>query len=199
MSDRNKAVVRRLVEEVYNRGDVRLLSELVAAGHVGHEAIGDHYGPEGVQVVVLELRAAFPDLRVTLEDLVAEGDRVVRRFTLRGAHAGPFQGIPPSGQRVAVGGIGIDRLADGKLAESWVSLDALALLRQVEAGSAIRVPNGRPLTGDGDARPALGVPTTEPAPRPVRRRDGRRQERRLADGLCLERVRPGSARARAAD
>src|SRR5688572_29072872 len=80
----NKAIVRRLVEEVINRGDTRLLPALVDADHVFHDLTGDLYGPEGVGLVVAETRAAFPDLRVTLDDLIAGGDRVVRRFTLRG-------------------------------------------------------------------------------------------------------------------
>jgi steroid delta-isomerase-like uncharacterized protein len=134
----NEAVVRRLVEEVLNRGQTGLLAELVAVDHVGHDPLGDHYGPEGLRIAVAEYRAAFPDLSVTVEDLVAEGDKVARRFTLRGTHAGPFMGIPATGRAVAASGIAIDRLAGGKVAESWVSLDALGLLRQLGARPVLR-------------------------------------------------------------
>ncbi len=133
MPEGNEAVVRRLIEEVLNRGQTGLLAELVAADHVGHDPLGDHYGPEGLRIAVAEYRAAFPDLRVTVEDLVTEGDKVVHRFTLRGTHAGPFLGIPATGRAVAAAGIAIDRLTGGKVAESWVSLDALGLLRQLGA------------------------------------------------------------------
>jgi predicted ester cyclase len=128
---RNKTIVRRLIEEVVNEGDTRLLPDLIAADHVCHEPSGDLYGPEGVGLLVAELRLAFPDLRVTLDDLLADGDRVVRRFTLRGTHGGIYTMVPATGRRVEVAGIGIDRLAAGKLVESWVQLDALGLLRQL--------------------------------------------------------------------
>jgi steroid delta-isomerase-like uncharacterized protein len=136
----NEAVVRRLVEEVLNRGRTGLLAELVAADHVGHDPFGDHYGPEGLRIAVAEYRAAFPDLRVTVEDLVTAGDTVVHRFTLRGTHAGPFLGIPPTGRAVTAAGIAIDRLVGGKVAESWVVLDALGLLRQLGASPVVRRP-----------------------------------------------------------
>ena len=133
MSARNKALGRRFVEEVVNLGRTDLLPHLVAAEHVRHAPDGDLYGPEGVRVDLAEWRAGFPDLRVVVEDLVAEGDRVASRFVLRGTHAGPFLGVAPTGRRIALAGVAIDRLAGGRLAESWVSLDCLGLLRQLES------------------------------------------------------------------
>ncbi len=133
MEKRNEEIVRRLVEEVINRGAIELLPLVVGPDHVGHDPLGDHYGPDGVRIGVAELRAAFPDLRVTIEDVMATGDRVARRFTIRGTHRGPFMGFPGTGRSVTATGIAIDRLADGKLAESWVCLDALGLLRQLGA------------------------------------------------------------------
>jgi steroid delta-isomerase-like uncharacterized protein len=156
MLEENEAIVRRLIEQVINRGQTGLLAELVAADHVGHAPFGDHYGPEGLRIAVAEYRAAFPDLRVTVEDLVTAGDKVVHRFTLRGTHAGPFLGIPPTGRVVTVTGIAIDRLAGGKVAESWVSLDALNLLRQLGASPALRRP-ADPAPPD-TASPSSGVP-----------------------------------------
>ena len=129
----NKAVVLRFVEEVVNRGDTRLLADLVAAQHVRHAPDGDLYGSEGVRIDVAEWRSGFPDLRLEVEDQVAEGDRVASRFVLRGTHHGPFLGVAPTGRPVAVAGVSIDRLAGGRLAESWISLDALGLLRQIGA------------------------------------------------------------------
>jgi steroid delta-isomerase-like uncharacterized protein len=137
MPEGNEAVVRRLLEDVVNCGCTDLLAELIAADHIGHDPLGDHYGPEGFRISVAEYRAAFPDLELTVEDLVTAEDKVVHRFTLRGTHSGSFMGIPPTGRAVSAAGIAIDRLADGKVAESWVSLDALNLLRQLGAAPTL--------------------------------------------------------------
>ena len=128
----NEALVRRFLDEVVNGGDARLLAELVATDHVRHAPDGDLYGPEGVRIDLAEYRSGFPDLHVTVEDLVAAGDRVASRFVLRGSHAGPFLGLAPTGRAVAVAGVCIDRVAGGRLAESWVALDGLGLLRQLD-------------------------------------------------------------------
>ena len=133
MAGAHEAVIRRLVDEVVNGGHTDLLPELVAADHVGHDHLGDRYGPEGVRIGVAEFRAAFPDLRMTVEDLFTDEDRAAWRFTLRGTHAGPFMGIPATGRPVRASGVRIDRLAAGRLVESWVGLDVLGLLRQLGA------------------------------------------------------------------
>jgi steroid delta-isomerase-like uncharacterized protein len=131
MAGADEAIIRRFVEEVVNRGNTDLLNELVAADHVGHDHLGDRYGPEGVRIGVAEWRVAFPDLRLTIDDLLAHEGRVAWRYTLLGTHAGPFMGIPATGRPVRVSGIRIDRLGGRRLAESWVCLDALGLLRQL--------------------------------------------------------------------
>jgi predicted ester cyclase len=133
MAGASEAIIRRLVEEVINGGNTDLLTELVAADHVGHDHLGDRYGPGGVRIGVAECREAFPDLRLTIEDLFAHEDRAAWRFTLVGTHAGPFMDIPPTGRPVTASGLRIDRLAEGRLHESWVGLDVLGLLRQLGA------------------------------------------------------------------
>ena len=122
----NKAIVRRLMEEVLGHGRLHLLPELVAPAYVGHFEIGDHYGPGGVRIDIAAYRTAFPDLAVTLDDLLADGDQVVRRFTLRGTHRQMFLGVPASGRPVVLHGIAIDRLVRGQLVESWVQVDGPA-------------------------------------------------------------------------
>ena len=131
MSRINKALVRRFVEEVVNRGDLRLLADLVAPNHVRHAPDGDLYGPEGVRIDLADYRVAFPDLEVAIEDVIAEGDWVASRFVLRGTHRGPFLGVAPTGRAVELVGIGVDRVSGGRLTESWVSLDGLGLLRRL--------------------------------------------------------------------
>jgi predicted ester cyclase len=121
----NKEIVRRLMEEVLGQGRFKLLTELVAADYVGHFALGDHYGPEGFQIAAAAYRTAFPDLTVTLDDLLADGDKVVRRYTLQGTHHESLLGEPATGQRLTLQGIAIDRLADGLLVETWAHIGRL--------------------------------------------------------------------------
>lgn len=133
MSTHNKDVVRCFVEEVVNGCNTRLLADLVAVNHVRHAPDGDFYGPEGVRIDLAEYWCGFPDLRLVLEDLIAEGDRVVSRFVLHGTHVNAFLGLEPTGQIVSIPGVAIDRVTEGRLAESWVTLDTLGLLRQLKA------------------------------------------------------------------
>ena len=120
----NKAVVRRLWEEVWNRADLAVADQIFDAAYAAHE--------KGSVPVI---RAAFPDSHHTIEDLIAEGDKVVTRFTWRGTHRGEFMGVPPTGRHVAVGGIWIHRVEDGRIVEGreWGQLDWLGLLRQLGA------------------------------------------------------------------
>ena len=111
------------MEEVWAIGDLSLLPELVASDYVGHLPIGDHYGPVGARIDIESYRRAMPDLTVTLAELFAVDDKVVRRFTLHGTHALPFFGFRASGKRVALDGIAIDHLANEQIIESWIRLD----------------------------------------------------------------------------
>jgi steroid delta-isomerase-like uncharacterized protein len=133
VDDADALLVRRFVDEVVNLGHVGLLEEFVAQDHVGHDPLGDHYGPEGLAIWVMELRTAFPDLLVTIDDLIREGDRVAHRFTMAGTHRGPFMGLSPTNRAVMVTGFAFDRLHDNQLVERWSTLDAVGLLRQLGA------------------------------------------------------------------
>ena len=136
--------VTLLVDEVINGGNTRLLSDLLDPEHVTHDPTGDLYGPEGMRIDISGYRTAFPDFRMTTEDLVADGDRVARRFRLEGTHAGDFMGIPPSGRHVALGGIAIHRFAEGRLIETWLSYDCLGLLDQLRAAATEADAEGNP-------------------------------------------------------
>lgn len=123
MSAFNTSVIRMLMDDVWGRGQLELLSTVVSEDYIGHLPIGDHYGPEGVRIDVAAYRTAFPDLSVTIDDLFAVGDRVARRYTLRGTHLHSFLGAPGHGQIVVLHAVAIDRFASGLLVESWVHGD----------------------------------------------------------------------------
>jgi predicted ester cyclase len=122
----NLRVVRRLMEDVWAGGDLGLLTELVADSYVGHQPIGDHYGPAGARIDIGSYRQAIPDLTVTLDDLMVIEDRVIRRFTITGTHRAPLLGTPASGQRILLEGIAIDRLESSQLVESWAQIATIA-------------------------------------------------------------------------
>lgn len=133
MSEQNKSVERRLLEEVYGQGKLEVIDELVASDFVGHgtAADGGDQGRDAYKQSVVEMRGAFPDLQLTVEDQIAEGDKVVTRWRARETHAGTFQGVPPTGKLGEISGTIIDRLADGKVVECWSNTDDLGLLQQL--------------------------------------------------------------------
>lgn len=132
--DRNKALLRRFYEELWSQGDLETISELVADDFVDHYPLpGAPPGREGVAALINTWRTAFPDMRETCEDLIAEGDKVVGRFTIRGTHSGGFMGVPPTGQCVTMSGIDIVRVAGGKIAEFWYGEHLVELMQQLGA------------------------------------------------------------------
>lgn len=131
--DTNAAIVRRFVTDVLGGADPTALRELIAPEHIAHLPLGDHFGPLGLRIEIDDLHAAFPDLLVTLDDLIAADDRVARRFTLTGTHQGPFLGLPATGKGVVLAGMAIDRLENERVVECWVHLDIIGLLRQLDA------------------------------------------------------------------
>lgn len=151
----NKTVVVRFIRDVLNKGGHRAPSELVAADHALHSLQGDLYGPEGLRIAVTEYRTGFPDLVVDVEEIMADGDWVARRFTLRGTHTGRFRGMPGSGRCIAAQGIGIDPVrersprrklgkprrcgddASNGVGRSMVTLNLIALAREWSAPAGV--------------------------------------------------------------
>jgi steroid delta-isomerase-like uncharacterized protein len=131
MSEQNKRLMRRGIEEVWNKGNLAVVDDLIAGDFVGHSPPDEHHGPEGVKQYFAMLRAAFPDIHFTIEDQIAEDDRVVTRWTARATHTGPFKGIPPTGKAGVVTGITINRVAGGKVLEGWTNKDDLGMLQQL--------------------------------------------------------------------
>ncbi len=124
----NKAYHRRLLEDVLNQRDLALLDALCASDIVLHNASTDMQGLAAYKQFLSTFLTASPDLHFTVEDQVAEGDKLVTRYTARGTQQGPFMGIPPTGKRVTVSGIAITRCAGGKAAEEWANADWLGFL-----------------------------------------------------------------------
>lgn len=131
MSEQNKVVERRLIEEVWNQGHFAVVDELIAGDYIGHSTTPEDetHGPAGYKQFFAALRQALPDIHFTIEDQVAEGDRVVTRWTASGTHRGEFRGIPPTGRHGAITGTTIDRIANGKVVECWTNADDLGLMR----------------------------------------------------------------------
>ena len=130
-TEENKALLRRLFDEVWNQENLATVDELLAADYVLHDPALQVRGPQGFKAYVSAFRAAFPDMHATIEDQIAEDDRVAMRFTVHATHKGEFQGIAPTGKQVALSGIDIQHVIDGKIVENWVNLDALGLLQQL--------------------------------------------------------------------
>jgi len=131
--EENKAVVRRFLEEVFRGGNLELADELFTPDYVLHDFAvpKEMRGPEGMKRYMSMYRAAYPDTSFTIEDQVAEGGKVVTRWTGRGTHQGELMGIPPTGERVTVTGIEFDRVSGGRIEETWVSYDALGMMQQL--------------------------------------------------------------------
>jgi steroid delta-isomerase-like uncharacterized protein len=120
----NKALVRRMFEEVYNQEHYEVADELFAENYVSHNGLGiTVLGPEGIKRVAAMQRAAFPDQQSIIEDLIAQSDKVVVRGIDRMTHMGEFLGYPPTGKTFSITWIDIFRIENGKLAEAWLEMD----------------------------------------------------------------------------
>ena len=127
----NKVLHRRFLEEVMNQRNLALVDELCVPDMVLHNASTTIQGREPYKQYLSMILAGGSDLHVTIEDQIAEGDKVVTRYTTRGTHQEPFMGIPPTGKHITVTGIAITRFANGKAVEEWANADWLGLLQQL--------------------------------------------------------------------
>jgi steroid delta-isomerase-like uncharacterized protein len=133
-SQENKELARRFMDEVWNKGNLDFIDEVTAPNFVSHDPASPEDmggGVEGVRRFTEMYRSAFPDIQMTVEDVIAEGDKVVTRWTAHATHQGELMGIPPSGNRVKVTGISIDRIEGGKVVETWSNYDALGMMQQL--------------------------------------------------------------------
>lgn len=138
----NKNIVRRMYEEVWNKRNLEAAKELIAPSHAVQlfEAADSGVGPEAYVQNVVQFVRAFPDLKFTILDMVAEKEKVVAYWNIAGTHKGEFRGITPTGKKVSVDGITIIQLADGKIMDSYVSLDMWSMMQQLGVVPAMGQP-----------------------------------------------------------
>jgi steroid delta-isomerase-like uncharacterized protein len=129
-TEENKAVLRRIFEAI-NRGDLAMLDDIIADNYVYHSPFGEVKGLDGLKQMFNMFRTAFPDLKATIEDMVAEGDKVAWRSTLRGTHKGELMGIAPTGKKINMAGSGLAHYAGGKELEAWGVADTLVFYQQL--------------------------------------------------------------------
>ncbi len=142
MSRENKEISRRYLEEVWNGGNLDAVEEYVSPDYIGHDPVsGEVRGPAAVKEFIRSYRTAFPDLRVTIDQQIAEGDLLAERWTAIGTHKGELMGIPPTGKQATVTGISISHISGGKIVEGYTNWDALGLLRQL---GVVEVPTPAP-------------------------------------------------------
>lgn len=129
----NRAILRRLIEEVYNQGNLAVADELYSMDAVRHDPATPDVGkgPEFAKQIATRYRAAFPDLHLSIADMIVEGDKVATRWTCTGTHQGVLQGIAPTGKNISLSGISIGRFANGKIAEEWANWDTLGMMKQL--------------------------------------------------------------------
>jgi predicted ester cyclase len=140
--EQNKRIFRRVIEEAYGEGDLEVPGEVFAADFVEHQAGVVPPTVDGVKGTISFLRAAFPDLRLTIEEIIASGDKTWARLTARGTHRGQFMGLLPTGKPFAITVIDECRFENGKIVEHWGVADQLALMMQI--GALPRSPQGKP-------------------------------------------------------
>ena len=136
-AETNKSIVLRFYKDIFEQGKLNLADELFAADYVNDDPHGPPggwpHGPQGVKMIVTSYREAFPDIYYKIDEQLADGDQVVTRWTAGGTNTGSLMGMPPSGKKVRITGISIERIANGKIAATHVSLDLLGLMQQVGA------------------------------------------------------------------
>jgi len=138
-TEQNKSLIRRWIEEGWNQGNLAVVDEIYAPNVVQHDPNSPMpvNSRKALKAYAANYRAAFPDLTFSVDDLIAEGDKVLWRFTSQGTHQGALGPIPPTGKQGTVTGMVLFRLASGQVAEVWANIDVLGLLQQLGAAPAM--------------------------------------------------------------
>lgn len=133
MATDNKAIARYLTEEVFNKGNWDAVKDVISPDFTHHDPNTKEFrtGPSGYIQFIQHYRKAFPDLQITIEQQIEEGDLVVDRWTGCGTHQGELMGIEPTGKKICITGITIHRITNGKIAETWNNYDSLSMIEQL--------------------------------------------------------------------
>jgi len=131
MSEKNESTVRRLIDEAWNKGNLKVVDELLTPDYVNHDPLNQFHGPQGLKDLVTKYRSAFPDCRLEIDELLSVGDRVISRWRFSGTHKNTLEGIAPTGRRVSGTGITIQRFVGDKMQETYTNWDALGLMQQL--------------------------------------------------------------------
>jgi steroid delta-isomerase-like uncharacterized protein len=129
--EKNETVVRRLIDEVWNKGNLKLVDEIFTADHVNNDPMNPARGLEATRDLVKKYRSAFPDCRLNVEELFSVGDKVVVRWQYSGTHTSQFEGIPPTGRHATGPGISIHRFSGDRIQETFTTWDTLGLMQQL--------------------------------------------------------------------
>jgi steroid delta-isomerase-like uncharacterized protein len=132
--EENTALARRELEEIFDaKGNLDDAEEIYAPNYISHQPAGDEdiRGVEAMKQFAASMREAFPDLKVTIEEQIAEGDRVLTRFRTRGTHRGELWGMPPTGKEVQITNMSMSRIEGGKMVEEWPAPDRLGMMQQL--------------------------------------------------------------------
>lgn len=130
--EQNKALMRSYIEEAWNKGDFEFIDKNFSSDFVNHGTFpGQSTDRDGVKWVINNIRNAIPDVHFTMEDMIAEGDKVVTRWLAKGTHKGDLMGAKPTGNKISVSATVIDRIKDGKVIEHWANRDDLSFLQQI--------------------------------------------------------------------
>lgn len=172
--DKNKATCRRFIQQIFNEGKLSSIRDFVSGNGLHHELDGWHVpagrSAERFADMIGLYRLAFPDLRVEIQDQIAESDRVVSSVRMQGTQTGPLLGIGASGKTVDITGIRVDRLAEDKISESWFYMDGLGMLEQIGALPKLtRSPEVAPQATKTSSSPQVPIPIAPPRtkrPRP---------------------------------
>src|SRR3974390_858926 len=133
MPDENEAIVRRLIEELWTKGNLSVADELFSENYIHHDPATPDFGlgPEGEKKRVALYRTAFPDLQLNIQEMISDDQTVTCRWSSTGTHQGPLSVIPPSGRKVNVSGMTFTRIAGEKIVEVWVNWDTFGMLQQL--------------------------------------------------------------------
>lgn len=131
-TEENKAIIRRMTEEFYNKGDIESADQFFADTYVHHDPASAHVRDrDGLKTVLRAFLTSCPDLHITIDQLLAEGDMVTKRWTYHGTHTGDLSGLPPTSNRITMSGLELFRLEGGTAAECWLAYDNVSLMQQL--------------------------------------------------------------------